>query len=78
MEEISHMGGVDLISRRTGNISNTESATSFPSGLHFQCSWACSEDDHKHYKIMHIHIIVHHVRKITQDESLTSLQETNR
>ena len=36
IEEISHMGREDLILRRTGNISNTENATSFPSGLRFQ------------------------------------------
>jgi hypothetical protein len=36
------------------------------------------EDTHKLYKIMHIHIIVHHVRRRTQEESLTSLQKMNR
>ena len=29
MEEITHMGGVDLISRRTGNISNTKTQQVF-------------------------------------------------
>ena len=36
------------------------------------------EDTHKLYKIKHMHIIVHHVRRRTQEESLTSLQKTNR
>ena len=44
------MGGVDLISRRTGNISNTENATSFPSKIHFRRTWACHEDHNKHQK----------------------------
>ena len=33
------------------------------------------EDTHKLYKIMHIHIIVHHVRRKPQVESLTSLRK---
>ena len=47
----------------------------FSSGLRFLRSWACIEDTHKLYKIMHIHIIVHHVMRKAQVESLTSLRE---
>ena len=64
-----------LKKRTTGKTSNTKNAICFSSGLRFLWSWACFEDTHKHYKIMHIHIIVHHVRRKAQVKGLTSLRE---
>ena len=72
------MGGVDPISRWTDNISKAENANKFSSGLRFRCSWARCNHNKEPFNIMQRNIIVHHVRRRTQEERLTSLQKTNR
>ena len=60
MEEMSHMGGVDPISRWTDNISKAENANKFSSGLRFRCSWARWNRNEELYKNMQRNIIVQH------------------